>query len=204
MVLPRLFNTASRTAFNAAKRNLMFSRGYAAAAPAHGKVRYVTDFIWIYQHTIKNYERIWVMKRMKRKGRRIYFQSIEQVISLLMRQAIMVDTMISQLCRYSGQFSWSQHFINTVDQSNISYQPDYWHLHILIRHSNFPYWNPKVITVVGIFPIQWNFSNFSRRLFFSQAPNAPTNEKWGPIKIYTPNLFHWPPSFQLICYEFYY
>lgn len=42
MVLPRLFNTASRNAFNAAKRNLVFNRGLASAAPTTGKVRYVT------------------------------------------------------------------------------------------------------------------------------------------------------------------
>lgn len=41
MVLPRLFNTASRSAFAATKRNLMFSKGLATAAPTAGKVRAV-------------------------------------------------------------------------------------------------------------------------------------------------------------------
>lgn len=53
MVLPRLFNTATRTAFNATKRNLMFSRGLAAAAPAHGKVRYVHQFFTFSFLTLK-------------------------------------------------------------------------------------------------------------------------------------------------------
>lgn len=39
MVLPRLFNSASRSAFTAAKRNFVFNRGLASAAPAVGKVR---------------------------------------------------------------------------------------------------------------------------------------------------------------------
>lgn len=46
MVLPRLFNTASRNAFVAAKRNFVFNRGLATAAPVAGKVRYVQ---WNYQ-----------------------------------------------------------------------------------------------------------------------------------------------------------
>ncbi|CCE82872.1 Piso0_002624 [Millerozyma farinosa CBS 7064] len=41
MVLPRLFNSASRSAFTAAKRNFVFNRGLASAAPAVGKVRAV-------------------------------------------------------------------------------------------------------------------------------------------------------------------
>ncbi|KAG7193551.1 atp2, beta subunit of the F1 sector of mitochondrial F1F0 ATP synthase [Scheffersomyces spartinae] len=42
MVLPRLFNSASRSAFTAAKRTVMFNRGMASAAPAAaGKVRAV-------------------------------------------------------------------------------------------------------------------------------------------------------------------
>lgn len=41
MVLPRLYNAASSIAFNAAKRNVAV-RGLATAAPATGKVRYVT------------------------------------------------------------------------------------------------------------------------------------------------------------------
>ncbi|KAK7680664.1 atp2, beta subunit of the F1 sector of mitochondrial F1F0 ATP synthase [Cerrena zonata] len=41
MVLPRLFNTASRNAFTAAKRNFVFNRGLASAAPVAGKVRAV-------------------------------------------------------------------------------------------------------------------------------------------------------------------
>lgn len=41
MVLPRLFNTASRSTFAAAKRNLMFNKGLATAASSNGKVRYV-------------------------------------------------------------------------------------------------------------------------------------------------------------------
>lgn len=42
MVLPRLFNATSRTAFRAVKRDLLFnSRTLATAAPVHGKVRYV-------------------------------------------------------------------------------------------------------------------------------------------------------------------
>lgn len=43
MVLPRLFNTASRSAFTAAKRNFVFNRGLATAAPVNGKVRYVSS-----------------------------------------------------------------------------------------------------------------------------------------------------------------
>ncbi|KAM9902757.1 hypothetical protein OXX79_003772, partial [Metschnikowia pulcherrima] len=38
MVLPRLFNTASRGAFTAAKRNVLFNRSLATAAAANGKV----------------------------------------------------------------------------------------------------------------------------------------------------------------------
>ncbi|KAM9902777.1 hypothetical protein OXX79_003770, partial [Metschnikowia pulcherrima] len=41
MVLPRLFNTASRGAFTAAKRNVLFNRSLATAAAANGKVRAV-------------------------------------------------------------------------------------------------------------------------------------------------------------------
>lgn len=41
MVFPRLFNSASRNAFTAAKRNFVFNRGLASAAPVAGKVRYV-------------------------------------------------------------------------------------------------------------------------------------------------------------------
>jgi len=41
MVLPRLFNTASRNAFTAAKRNFVFNRGLATATPVAGKVRAV-------------------------------------------------------------------------------------------------------------------------------------------------------------------
>lgn len=41
MVFPRLFNSASRNAFTAAKRNFVFNRGLASAAPIAGKVRYV-------------------------------------------------------------------------------------------------------------------------------------------------------------------
>ncbi|KAL7664341.1 ATP synthase subunit beta [[Candida] zeylanoides] len=41
MVLPRLFNTASRSAFTAAKRNVLLNRGLASAAPVPGKVRAV-------------------------------------------------------------------------------------------------------------------------------------------------------------------
>lgn len=52
MVLPRLFNTASRSAFAATKRNLMFSKGLATAAPTAGKVRYV--LLWIDQRGTKD------------------------------------------------------------------------------------------------------------------------------------------------------
>lgn len=46
MVLPRLFNATSRTAFRAVKRDLLFnSRTLATAAPVHGKVRYVNKNI---------------------------------------------------------------------------------------------------------------------------------------------------------------
>ncbi|RLV87587.1 ATP synthase subunit beta mitochondrial [Meyerozyma sp. JA9] len=41
MVLPRLFAGTSRSAFSAAKRNVMFNRGLASAAPVGGKVRAV-------------------------------------------------------------------------------------------------------------------------------------------------------------------
>ncbi|CUM48089.1 unnamed protein product [Debaryomyces tyrocola] len=41
MVFPRLFNSASRNAFTAAKRNFVFNRGLASAAPVAGKVRAV-------------------------------------------------------------------------------------------------------------------------------------------------------------------
>lgn len=41
MVLPRLFNNALRSAFTAAKRNVLLNRGLASAAPVPGKVRYV-------------------------------------------------------------------------------------------------------------------------------------------------------------------
>ncbi|CAH2352516.1 ATP synthase subunit beta, mitochondrial [[Candida] railenensis] len=41
MVLPRLFNNASRSAFTAAKRNVLLNRGLASAAPVPGKVRAV-------------------------------------------------------------------------------------------------------------------------------------------------------------------
>lgn len=41
MVLPRLFNTASRGAFTAAKRNVLFNRSLATAAVTNGKVRAV-------------------------------------------------------------------------------------------------------------------------------------------------------------------
>lgn len=52
MVLPRLFNTALRSAFTAAKRNVLLNRGLASAAPVPGKVRYVPEFkssteLWI-------------------------------------------------------------------------------------------------------------------------------------------------------------
>lgn len=43
MVLPRLFNNASRSAFTAAKRNVLLNRGLASAAPVPGKVRYVKN-----------------------------------------------------------------------------------------------------------------------------------------------------------------
>ncbi|CAN3373183.1 hypothetical protein DIURU_001164 [Diutina rugosa] len=41
MVLPRMFTSASRNAFVAAKRSAIFNRGLATASPAHGKVRAV-------------------------------------------------------------------------------------------------------------------------------------------------------------------
>lgn len=46
MVFPRLFNSASRNAFTAAKRNFVFNRGLASAAPIAGKVRYVKFLRW--------------------------------------------------------------------------------------------------------------------------------------------------------------
>ncbi|CDK25392.1 unnamed protein product [Kuraishia capsulata CBS 1993] len=45
MVLPRLYSAASRSALNAVKRDLTFSRGLATAAPATGKIRAVIGAI---------------------------------------------------------------------------------------------------------------------------------------------------------------
>lgn len=41
MVLPRMINTASRSAVAAAKRTVLLQRGMATAATSKGKVRYV-------------------------------------------------------------------------------------------------------------------------------------------------------------------